>query len=150
MYGRGGYNPLRIAHPEDEHFNQVRVLNTTGADVDAYSVLGITGTATPFSAGGLIFQLRPVFKGVTPASATHSGRFVIVENDLRANRWGWGFIAGACPVQVLINSTADRFAEVNDGDVTQLTSGSSGSAQIIDPPSATGTQWCWVRIGNGC
>lgn len=151
---RGPYDPIRPGKFDPENpLGVVNVRNDSGADVPQFSVLGINGVVnSDVSTTQNLnkFLSRLIFKGITPTTASHTGKFVVCLNAIKSGKVGLGRVVGVCPVQVSIGSTADRFAEVNTGDVAKLLSGSSGSAQILYAPASTGTQWCWVRLENGC
>lgn len=128
----------------------VLVQNDSGADVDRFAVLGIDDATvfSPADANALKeFQNRPVVSGVTPDSAVHAGRFVVVLEPIDDGKLGLGQVGGIVPCQVNVVTAGDPHAEVTDGDATKLTSGMSGSAQILSVASGTGTKWALVRLG---
>lgn len=150
MDERRSYDQTRAAKFDGLNALLCFVRNDSGNDVNASSVLGISGVVNSPTANLKRFKSALIFTGVTPLTASHSGKFVVTQKAIKKGNVGLAYVAGLCPVQVSVGSTSDRFADVNNSDVTQLKSGSSGSAQILFAPSSTGTQWCWVRLENGC
>lgn len=152
---RQGYQLGRPADEPDRNPNLVLVLNQCGQDVQAGGVLGIGGIVNAWSSGITpsnfnLFQNRLIFTGVVPMSASHSGRFVVAQKLIKSGQPGPAYIRGVCPVQVNIQSTSDGFADVDDFDITDLVSGSSGAAQLLYLATSTGVQWMWAALENGC
>lgn len=147
---RSDYPLLRNDIPPSDRGDLVVIQNTTGADIDAGGILGISGIVNTAAVNLKLFKRVLVFTGVSPNSATHSGRFVVLQRRIRKTKFGPAYIRGVCPAQVNIANIADGFADVTTSDTAKLASGSSGSAQLLYPAGATGTQWMWVAMGSGC
>lgn len=127
----------------------ILVKNTSSDDVNRFGILGIDDILISDSANLSALQNGPALKGVTPAVASHIGKFVIAAEPIKAGFIGRAFIFGYCPVQITMASSGDKFADVTDMDATQLTSTPFGSAQIIWTSASGGTQWSVVRLqGN--
>jgi hypothetical protein len=129
----------------------VLIQNKTGAALDALSVVGL-GEPIFFSASDAdilaTFQKQVGFEGNTPDADTDAGRFAVLLAPLAADGIGPAMIDGVCPVRVNVADEEDGYAEVADGDATQLESGRAGSAQILWAESGTGTKWAVVRLGG--
>lgn len=134
----------------------VYVQNNSGADRDIGEVLGISGVLvgpndnTSSPADSLSeFQTNYALTGVTPASATHTGKFVITFEPIKNNDIGLAYIFGICPVKIGSGDTSATALDVKDGDATQLTSNSAGVAQVLESFStadADGNYWALVRF----
>lgn len=132
---------------------RVLIKNTSAAHRVRGDVLGITGVlfTRQDNPGG--FYAGPVLTGTTPDADDHTGKFVVLAEPLAAGKLGHALIDGLCVTRVKMNSEDDRFADVRDGDATQLDSAGSGLAQLlwIEPAGqreVTGTAVCLVRLGG--
>jgi hypothetical protein len=125
---------------------EIMVQNSSGTDRKRAEILGITGSLYTDSP----VQDQPrALDGATPTSADHTGKFVILKDDIGDGCMGWAYISGTTMCQVNIVSATDTTADVKDSDCTQLVSGASGQAQILWSPGTTGTQWCLIRFPVG-
>ena len=130
---------------------EINIQNNSGADVDQFSVLGIDNTFVVYdpSVSEDIFKQSPItLGGVTPVKADHTGKFAVTKDKIVNGEIGRAVISGVVQCQVQINTAGDLYADVLDGDSTQLASGPDGGAQILWVASGTGQQWAIVRIGN--
>jgi hypothetical protein len=125
----------------------VTVRNQTGDDLGRLMVLGISGVAISEADNAEEFIGRPVLDGVTPAAATHAGRFVVTLEPIRADGLGRARLVGLVAVNVNITSTDHRCAEVTDANYSRLTSAATGSARILYAPAGTGVKRCLVGLG---
>jgi hypothetical protein len=122
--------------------------NTTGA-VRRWGVLSVAGVVfTPSGATGNAtqqFQDQPVLSGGLP---TGGSSFVVAVEPIAAGKIGRVAVAGVVQAKINVVSESDTFATAKDGDLTQLTSASSGEATILWKESGTGTgKWALVRFG---
>jgi hypothetical protein len=128
----------------------ILVENKSGAAVQRFGVLGLSGVVITDSQNLPEFQNKWALTGVTPTAA-YAGKFAIAWDPIANGSIGRAFVFGTCPCQVKMGSTTDPFADVLASDATQLQSGPTGSAQIIfcgSPiASGSGTYWCVVRLG---
>ena len=126
------------------------IQNSSGTVVDRFGVLGISGTFFSNTSSSALQAMQGdlVLTGVTPTIADYSGKFAITYEPIAIGAFGRAFAFGVCAVQVQVNSVDDAFADVMDGDLTQLNSGKSGAVQILSHPASTGAQWCLVRFGS--
>ena len=127
--------------------NIVYVKNSTAATVERLCVLGISDTLIAASYNN--FKQVVAFSGVAPSTSSHSsGRFVVTLEAIKANSIGRAIVAGICQVKVNVTDTAHCFADVKNGDSTQLNSAESGPAVILYKESGTGTKWAVIRFGG--
>jgi hypothetical protein len=122
--------------------------NTTGA-VRRWGVLSVAGVVfTPSGATGNAtqqFQDQPVLSGGLP---TGGSSFVVAVEPIAAGNIGRVAVAGVVQAKINVVSESDTFATAKDGDLTQLTSASSGEATILWKESGTGSgKWALVRFG---
>lgn len=134
----------------DSREGLILVRNDSGHDVPRFGVLGIADILINPSDNLASFQDRPSISGATPAADT-TGIFVITAEPIASGKIGKAFVFGVCPVLVNVVAAGDGFADIKNGDRTQLQSNScSGAAQILWMESLedTGQMWCLVRLGN--
>ena len=126
-----------------------QIQNNSGGDLPALSILGISTSFFDPSANVVSFaQGAPVLGGVTPTVTDHAGRFAVLLQPIDNGAIGEVCISGLCAVGVNVTDEGHKFADVSDGDTTQLASGDTGAAAILWKPSGTGPLPCIVRIGN--
>jgi hypothetical protein len=95
------------------------------------------------------FQNQVAFRGITPTTAAHAGKFVVCLDPIADGHIGRAWVSGVCHVQVNIQDSADTHCDVKNNDRTMLQSGRSGPARILFRESAgAGTKWCVVRLGD--
>lgn len=121
---------------------------TTGA-VARWGVMSVAGVVfTPSGSTGSAtrqFQDQPVISGGLPTGGT---AFVVAVEPIKAGGIGRCAVAGVVQARINIVSASDTFATAKDGDLTQLTSSSSGEASILWKESGTGAnKWALVRFG---
>jgi hypothetical protein len=125
----------------------IRVRNSSGASVGRFAILGIDGVAINATDNLKDFQNVPVLDGVTPAYASHLGKFVITTEPINNGKIGKCVLEGLCAAQISMVESGQKWADILDGDGTQLQSGNAGTAQILWSQSGTGTKWAIVRLG---
>jgi hypothetical protein len=123
--------------------------NTTGT-VNRWGVLSVAGVVfTPSGATGSAtqqFQDQPVLSGGLP---TGGSSFVVAVEPIAAGKIGRVAVAGVVQAKINVVSESDTFATAKDGDLTQLSSASSGEATILWKESGTGaSKWAIVRFGG--
>ena len=134
--------PIKTFDPE----GCILCRNNSGAAVQRFGVLGIDSILISDQQNLLQFENLPAIKGITPAIATHRGKFVVCAEPIPSGNIGRAFVFGVCPVQVNVITAGDPFAEVTNADATQLTSGPFGLAQILWAAAGTGKKWALVRL----
>jgi len=126
----------------------VLVRNDSGEDCDRFAVLGIDGivfTPTDNEEG---FKNRPALVGDTPATPTHTGKFVVALEPIASGKLGRCAATGIVPVQIAVTDEDHRFADISDGSRNTLASAPSGAARILYQESGTGTKWALVLVGS--
>lgn len=126
------------------------VLNTTGATIDRFAAVAISDLVydpTSSTQAKEAFDDELVLK-ITTAAISYYPNCAITLEPIAANEVGWAAVDGIVSAQVDIVSSADRFADVVDGQ-TYLRSQTGGLWEIVAKPSGTGTKWCKVRRGSG-
>lgn len=133
----------------------VRIKNTTGADLDRFSILGIDGPIFSPSENLDTFKTRLGLNGVFPTLEDHRGKFVVLLRPLAQGAVGPAAVAGVVPVRVYVNSPDHTYCDVIakktvGGEDCYLGSGGSG-AQILwlGPASSGDIAWAIVRLGAG-
>lgn len=134
----------------------VRVTNGTGIDLLRYDVVALDEPIFLPTDSLDAFLQAPTFKGVVPTSA-HAGRFGILLDAVpnAPNITARAVVSGVCQVQIDVLDESDRFADVDNGEPSNLISGPTGAAEILwrqgdeSEPYYTGLQWALVRIGGG-
>jgi hypothetical protein len=123
--------------------------NSTTGTVNRWGVMSVAGVVfTPSGATGNAtqqFQDQPVLSGGLP---TGGSSFVVAVEPIAAGKIGRVAVAGVVQAKINVVSDSDTFATAKDGDLTQLTSSSSGEATILWKESGTGAgKWALVRFG---
>lgn len=135
-----------IARPPTQTY--IRVKNSSGSARGRFDVLGLSGplmTYTTDTFGPVVEYIAAT--GVTP-SASHSGRYCVLQEPLAANAIGMAIVRGLTPVKVeRTTGIANDWADIVAGDATKLKVASTGSARIIGTPHAT-PSLCYVILGQ--
>lgn len=128
----------------------VMVRNDTGALVDRYQVVGLGDLVFAPSENLEGFLDRPCFKGVMPA-VQHLGLFAVAQRACDTNQIGIFKLTGLCPVRVKIIDDGHEYADVVDGSVAELRSGSGSARLMYVQPRADRTPadvaWCLALLG---
>jgi hypothetical protein len=130
-------------------YTPILAKNTTTGAVRRWGVLSVAGVVfTPSGATGNAtqqFQDQPVLSGGLP---TGGSSFVVAVEPIAAGKIGRVAVAGVVQAKINVVSESDTFATAKDGDLTQLTSASSGEATILWKEPGTGaSKWAIVRFG---
>jgi hypothetical protein len=126
--------------------NIVHIKNNTSSAVQRLGVLGISSSVIP--AANEYFKQATILLGDTPSATSHSsGRFAVTLEPIPAGGTGRAYISGQFSVKVNVTSESHLFADIKNGDTTQLQSAESGSVSILWKESGTGTKWAIVRFG---
>lgn len=131
----------------------IKVLNDSGQDLQARSVLGLEEPL--FSPGdNLDSFLRDVtFRAVTP-TASHAGKFCVLLDPAVNGAVARAYVDGLTHVKVMLDDPGDECADVADGETAYLATGAGGSASLIwfdsVPYDDSGARWAIIRFGAGC
>ena len=126
----------------------VLVRNDSGATVNRFHILGIDDVVITPTANLAEFKNNLIFSGITPTTAAHYGKFVIMNERLVDGKIGRAYVMGAVIVQIDITDAAHLYADVKDSDRTMLQSKVNGCAGILWRETGTGTKWAAVRLGG--
>lgn len=138
-------NPLDIARPEGLKY----VRNTSGATVNRFGVMTIDSVIFDNVVNLQEFQNNAAFNGISPDSSKPSGKFCVTAEPIADQKVGLAWVFGVCPVQINFTNADDLFADVKNGDSTQLQSdGFKGGAFVLWKQAGTGKQWAIVRLSN--
>lgn len=128
-------------------FRFVYLLNSSGAARDRFNVLGLGDPIYSPTDNQNEFENRITFAGATPATATHLGKFAILLKSSPSAKITPAIIAGVCQVKINVVHASHQYADVKNGDATQLESARIGSARILWKESGTGSKWAIVELG---
>lgn len=141
----------------------ILVKNGTASDLDRFHVLGIDRPIFTPAESLFSFQDQIAVVGVTPNEDDHLGRFLVLQEPLRAGMIGRGCLSGITPVRLNVLDEEHDWADIEEGETDSLKTDTSGSAFILwkEPPGGSGyggygygygyygsLRWALVRIGN--
>ncbi len=86
------------------------------------------------------FARRPVLRGVTPQTPTHTDQFVVAIEPIGQDSIGRAAVSGCFPCRVNIVSAGHKFANIKNNDRRQLQSAACGVLQLIWKESGTGPE----------
>jgi len=122
---------------------RVLVRNSSGSDLNRFDILGIDSRESDEGD-------KLVLEGSTPATASHLGKFVVLDQFIADGKLGWAYVSGICSVNVDITNADHFYADVKNTDTTKLESAAIGAAKIIYKSSdGIGTKDCVVLLGAG-
>jgi len=132
----------------------VFVKNESGASRKRFDILGLDSPIIPTGVTTVQLDTRPTgsltaFRGVTPTTIDHAGRFAVLLEPLADGAIGRAIVSGVCMARLIVEDEHATMADVTDGDASALTTNSVGSAMILhrhDGPS--GQALAIVRIGT--
>ena len=144
---RGGQHNLDgEADPQFRQSGIIKVKNGTGADLPRFSVLGIDSPIVSPAANLQQFKNEVAVAGIAPSAASHTGKFVVLLEPLRANAIGRAVASGVTIAKVDVVHSTDPTADVEDGTTTHLSSGNLGAAFILWKEAGLGVKWAVVRL----
>lgn len=138
--------------PVDQGGMVVHVLNSTGAALKEFSVIGVgdplfTPPATDLADASILGGVQ--FEAVSPLEASHRSAFALTLEPIGVERVGRAILPGATWARVNLLTENDRVCGVKDSQ-TQMLEGGTGSTPILwKPAAATGEKWCVVQLGGG-
>jgi hypothetical protein len=122
----------------------VRVRNDTGSNRSRFEIVAVTGVETTPSADLNKFKNHTVFTVGMPAA--DSTKLVILQNSIKATKYGTGKIYGNSVVQIDMTDATHTYAKPTASDPTRLTSdATSGLFRILYVASGTGLKWGAVQ-----
>lgn len=123
----------------------VRVRNLSGATIQRFGVLVISGVAIEPAANEVEFVNRPILDCVVP-DGVHLN-FVVVQQPIASGAIGRAIVSGMTVARLAVFDEAVTFADSASGS-SVLVAGASGQAEILWREGGLGEQWAVVRIGN--
>lgn len=141
MRGSGG------ALPSGRETGQTirRIRNDSGEDRARGDVLGIDGFLYEPADSLNQFFREPTYIGSVPERPKHEGKFCILIEPCASGKIARAIFAGLAQVR-LSASEGDKFADIIDGDATQLGAKVDGSTRIV--ATATSGDLATVVIGG--
>lgn len=130
------------------NLHTIRVKPTN--DIARFGIIGIDSILFTKEDNENEFYNGAAINGVTPAAATHLGRFVVALDPINAGKIGVGAISGIMPMKVDFGTddVAGCYADVKDGDSEALKVYPVGSARVLWKEEGSGVKWALVRLGS--
>jgi hypothetical protein len=129
--------------------NQILIRNTSGGNLSRFAVLGLASPPISPSTNLSAFQNTLALDGAVPATGTHDGRFVILDEPILNGKLGLATVSGVAICQVSVATAGQQYADISDGKTAYLAAADSGAARILWIESGTGTKWALIDIGAG-
>jgi hypothetical protein len=129
----------------DRNTGIVRVQNSSGSNVERFGVLGINGPAITPTQNSNEFQSRVIIDGITPTTASHTGKFVVCLEPIASGKIGKAYIDGACPAKVDFNNANEELADVKNSNLVSL-QGGAGTARVLWKEAGTGVLWAIILL----
>ncbi len=146
-YRQGGQG-FAAGPGRDRAGGPVLVRNDSGEDCAQFDVLGIDGVVIAPADNESEFRQRVALAGIIPSADDHWGRFVVLQEPIPNGGCGLGMVTGATVARVDVQNANDWYADVADGNRTQLKSAADyGAARLLWKEAGTGTKWAVVRLG---
>jgi hypothetical protein len=126
----------------------VHIVNATNQNLPRFSVLGLDGVVEPANDKWDDFCNRPVFKGVTPNTERHSGRFAILQEDAKPNQIVRAIISGITVARI---RTSEDDTEVETCDITDdetLYLSPDGPQEVLWSSTGRTNRWAVIRLGT--
>lgn len=138
------------AIPPDVRPGIILVRNSTGRNLDQFSVVGLGNLVISPADNEREFRTHVVMSGMVPEETKHRGKFAVLAEPVAADKFGLAYVDAVCQVKVnvLAGSADCPFAEVLDGETSYLQMAGHGSARIVWRAGGTGIQWAVVRLGK--
>ena len=130
-------------------YTWVMAKNNTGAKVERWGVLAITGMdITPGSSTNATgqFEQLPVVAGGTPSDTTTA--WCVAVEPIAAGKVGRVAVGGVVQVKVDVADSAHTFARCKSSS-SELKSTDNGEGLILWKQGTGSGQWALVRLGNG-
>ena len=135
----------------------IRVKNVSGDTVPRFAVLGLGDPVIDPSAGDaqlLSFKNTTALQGDAPDIDTHWGKFCITLSPIPDGMIGEAVVSGVVTCKIDVQNSSHKFADVKDGEFSELKTNVRGIARILWKEDGTGTgKWACVcldsQIGSG-
>lgn len=139
---------VRELPESDESGSIILVENTSDVHVDRFGILGLGEPIVDPSAHLDAFLNLIAFTAVKPVMVDHFGKFVVTLEPIGKDSVGRAFLSGVCPCKLSVGDSSHLFADVLEGNVEKLQTGTIGRAQILWKESGTGDKWGLVHLGT--
>jgi len=129
----------------------ITIRNGTGADLLPHQVVGLGDPLIHPTTGAASepgWLSRPGLVGETPAIADHLGRFAITATPIPDGGLGFARVDGAVHCKVQMEDDGHQWADVDDGEVAHLVSGSAGTARILWVDTGDNPRHALVLLGT--
>ena len=130
----------------------IRVKNTTGDTVPRFAVLGLGDPVIDPSGGDaqlLSFKNTTALQGDTPDIDVHWGKFCITLAPIPDGMIGEAVASGVVTCKINVYHESHQWADIKDGDTTQLDSDDCGTCKILWKESGTGSgKWAVMLVGE--
>lgn len=137
-----------IKKPSGTDYPIVRIVNNSGVTLPVGSICGF---GTPYTFPPDVQTSVYTWHEVAP---TANKPFCVLLSDIPTGTTGDAAPVGVVSCQVNVTDATHEYADVANGNRTNLVSGKTGQARIlwranglVAGPASLGVQWCIVRIG---
>lgn len=138
-----------IKSPSGTDYPIVRIVNNSGVTLPVGSICGF---GTPYTFPPTVQTSVWTWYEVAP---TANKPFCVLLSDIPTNTTGDAAPVGVVSCQVNVTDATHEYADVANGNRTNLVSGKTGPARIlwranglVAGPASLGVQWCIVRLGD--
>jgi hypothetical protein len=139
--GQSGLSGESVAGSDKSTIN---VKNSTGDDLEAYSVIGLTRSVVYDETDNIrSYKRDPVIVGNTPSE---QGRFAITLQPIPNGKRGRAMVLGVSYCKVDVTDADHEFADIASGETGYLRSAETGTARILRKPDGTGELDCVVML----
>jgi hypothetical protein len=137
--------------PEHDDASVILIQNDTGSALQANQVVGLNNPIFQPVGDERLQTFRQIIgmQGVIPSVPDHTGLFAVTLEPIPSECIGQAVVSGPVAVMIDVQDADDQWADVAGGITGHLTSGPSGSAQILWKQAGTGPLWAIVRLGAG-
>lgn len=147
--GLGGAGTIGAALAKSQRQGLIYIRNDSGADRGRFDVLGISGVVVAPAANVAEFLGNSILSGVVPTTASHVGKFVILQEPIAVGCFGLACVFGLSIAATDALVTPGTAMDIKDGDATQLTTASSGLVTALyGGDDDDGNHWALVRFGG--
>lgn len=129
----------------------IKIKNNSGADVDRFAVLGLSGPLFLPTDNETAFKNREALEAVKPDILVHKGKFVICLEPIADGAYGRAQVSGIAITKVKIVNDGS-FAEIEDKETKLAIDGEKGSAAVLWKETSSGDDvWAIVKLsGQDC
>ena len=131
-----------------QNLDIVRIRNDSGSDRAIFDVLGIDGVVFTAAANLNDFQHNVTFKGITPTTASHFTKFVVLLEAIPTGKIGKAAMSGTTVARIDVTDVNMKMVDVSNSVNTKLQTNWVGSGRIITVESGTGEKWGIVKLGE--